>query len=209
MSDYNIEDNLQNTIEVPMSNNNTQENKSVEEQIAVEQEENNTVESIEEASGALEESIENDNVQEQLIAAQAKADENWDKYLRLQAELENVRRRIVKQLEDAHKFGARAFAESMLPVIDSIEMGLNAEGDLEAVREGMALTLKVLMDAMTSNQVEIINPEGEAFNPEQHQAVSTTTSEAHSDNDVISVMQKGYSLNGRLIRPAMVVVCKN
>ncbi|MCK5727376.1 MAG: nucleotide exchange factor GrpE [Thiotrichaceae bacterium] len=147
-------------------------------------------------------------LQEQLARAQAKADENWDKYVRLQAELDNVRRRNVKQLEDAHKFGARSFAESMLPVIDSIEMGLTAEGDLDAVREGMALTLKVFQDAMNKNQVKTVNPEGEVFNPELHQAVSMFASEEHENNTVVSIMQKGYTLNGRLIRPAMVVVCK-
>ena len=150
-----------------------------------------------------------DALQTELEEAKAKADENWDKYLRLQAEMDNLRRRNDKQVDDAHKYAVKNFAESLLPVVDSLEIGLSVDGDVEKIREGMDLTLKVLLDALKKHKVEEVNPEGEAFNPDLHQAVSMQPSETHNDNEVVTVMQKGYTLNGRLIRPAMVMVCKN
>ncbi|MEE9351570.1 MAG: nucleotide exchange factor GrpE [Thiotrichaceae bacterium] len=145
----------------------------------------------------------------ELEEAKGKADENWDKFVRLQAEMNNLRRRNEKQVDDAHKFAVKKFAESLLPVADSLEMGMAAEGDVGQIREGMDLTLKVLLDALNKHKVEVVNPVGEAFNPDYHQAISMLPGDGQKDNDVISVMQKGYTLNGRLIRPAMVVVCKN
>lgn len=147
-------------------------------------------------------------LESELEELQAKADETWDKYVRLQAEMGNMRRRHEKQVEDAHKYAVKNFAESLLPVADSLEMGMAAEGDVEKIREGMSLTHKVLLDAMKNHHVEVIDPLGEAFNPDLHQAVSMQPGDC-KDNEVITVMQKGYTLNGRLIRPAMVVVCKN
>ncbi len=144
----------------------------------------------------------------ELEEAQAKAEETWDKYVRLQAEMGNMRRRHEKQLDDAHKYAVKNFAESLLPVADSLEMGMAAEGEVEKIREGMDLTLKVLLDALKKHQVEVVDPLGEVFNPDLHQAVSMQPGDC-KDNEVISVMQKGYTLNGRLIRPAMVVVCKS
>lgn len=145
----------------------------------------------------------------ELDEARAKADENWDRFVRLQAEVENLRRRGEKQVEDAHKYAVKNFVESLLPVADSLEMGLAAEGDIKQIRQGMDLTLKVLLDAMSKHNVEAVDPLGEPFNPDYHQAVSMQQSVDYKDNDVINVMQKGYTLNGRVIRPAMVVVCKN
>ncbi len=145
----------------------------------------------------------------ELEEAQEKADENWDKFVRLQAEMNNMRRRNEKQVADAHKFAVQKFAESLLPVADSLEMGMAAAGDVEKIREGMDLTLRVLLDALHKHKVEVVSPEGETFNPDYHQAVSMQPGDGQKDNEVISVMQKGYTLNGRLIRPAMVVVCKN
>jgi len=150
-----------------------------------------------------------DSLQTELEEAKAKADENWDKFLRLQAEMDNLRRRNDKQVDDAHKYAVKNFAESLLPVVDSLEIGLSVDGDVEKIREGMDLTLKVLMDALKKHKIEEVNPEGEAFNPDLHQAVSMQPSENHKDNEVVTVMQKGYTLNGRLVRPAMVMVCKN
>lgn len=138
-----------------------------------------------------------------------KADENWDKYLRLNAEMENLTRRKDKQIEDAHKYAIKGFAESLLPVIDSLEMGLSAEGDIDSIREGMSLTLKQFSSVMEKFDLVAISPEGEKFNPEFHQAMSMQPSAEHETNDVVLVMQKGYTLNGRLVRPAMVMVCKN
>ncbi len=157
----------------------------------------------------------NDDSQEALQAqaeldeAKAKANENWEKFVRLQAEMDNLRRRNDKQVDDAHKYAVKKFAESLLPVVDSLEIGMSVEGEVEKIREGMDLTLKVLMDAFKTHKVEVVNPEGEAFNPDLHQAVSMQPSGDHKDNDIVTVMQKGYTINGRLIRPAMVMVCKN
>ncbi|MEZ5449891.1 MAG: nucleotide exchange factor GrpE [Thiolinea sp.] len=154
-------------------------------------------------------SVELEQLQQELAAAQAKADENWERALRLQAEMDNQRRRFDKQLEDAHKYSVQKFAESILPVIDSLEMGLQAEGDLQKIREGMELTLKQFQSVMDRFKLEAVGAVGDAFNPEIHQAVSMQPSPEHADNTLLAVMQKGYTLSGRTIRPAMVMVCKN
>lgn len=150
-----------------------------------------------------------EQLQEALAAAQAKADENWDRSLRLQADMDNQRRRFEKQVEDAHKFSVQRFAESLLPVIDSLEMGMQAEGSVEKIREGMELTLKQFNTVMEKFNLEPVGEVGEQFNPELHQAVGMQPSPEHEDNTVLTVMQKGYILSGRTVRPAMVMVCKN
>jgi molecular chaperone GrpE len=98
--------------------------------------------------------------------------------------------------------------EALLPVLDSLERGMQAEGDINSIREGMQLTLKQFEDALGRFKVEAIDPQGQSFNPELHQAVSTINSPNHSSDTVVNVFQKGYSLNGRVVRPAMVQVCK-
>ncbi len=148
-------------------------------------------------------------LQDELAAAQAKADENWERSLRLQADMDNQRRRFEKQVEDAHKFSVQRFAEGLLPVIDSLEMGMQAEGSVEKIREGMDLTLKQFSSVMEKFNLEAVGEVGEQFNPELHQAVGMQPSPEHEDNTVLNVMQKGYTLSGRTIRPAMVMVCKN
>jgi len=147
--------------------------------------------------------------------ARSKADEHWDQLLRANAELDNLRRRARQDVENAHKYALEKFAQELLPVKDSLEMGLAAaSGEVDAaealkqLREGTELTLKMLSTAMEKAGIKEINPLGEAFNPEQHQAMSMQESEEHAPNTVIAVMQKGYQLNDRLIRPAMVVVSK-
>lgn len=181
-------------------------NKKVE----IEQPEGNmSDETVSDASSGNSSDDSQDALQTELEEAKAKADENWDKFLRLQAEMDNLRRRNDKQVDDAHKYAVKNFAESLLPVVDSLEIGLSVDGDVEKIREGMDLTLKVLMDALKKHKVEEVNPESEVFNPDYHQAVSMQPSETHNDNEVVTVMQKGYTLNGRLVRPAMVMVCKN
>jgi len=147
--------------------------------------------------------------------ARGKADEHWDQVLRTNAELENLRRRAKQDVENAHKYALEKFAQELLPVKDSLEMGLAAaSGEADAaeaikqLREGTELTLKMLSAAMEKSGIKEIDPVGETFNPEQHQAMSMQESEEHAPNTVIAVMQKGYQLNDRLIRPAMVVVSK-
>ncbi len=148
----------------------------------------------------------------ELEQAQARADEYRDQALRAQAELENVRRRATNDVESAHKFGLEKFARELLPVRDSLEMGLAAaDGADEAVaklREGTELTLKMFVSAMEKFGIVEVEAEGAPFNPEHHQAMSMIESAEVAPNSVLTVMQKGYLLNDRLLRPAMVVVAK-
>lgn len=150
------------------------------------------------------------NTEKLLEDARNKADEHWNELLMARADLENMRRRHARDLENAHKHALDKFVNELLPICDSLELGLSAankdEATLETVREGMEMTLKMLLGNIGKLGLEQINPEGEAFNPELHQAVSMQPAEGTEANQVISVMQKGYSFNGRVLRPAMVVV---
>jgi len=152
------------------------------------------------------------SVAEQLAQAEAKAAENWEQLVRAKAEQENLRRRHERDLENAHKYAFEKFASELLPVIDSLEMGVTAataEGaTLQQVKEGTELTLKMLLSTIDKFGIKSVHPEGEPFNPEYHQAMSMLESPEHNPNTVMTVMQKGYTLNERLIRPAMVVVSK-
>ncbi|MCK4494253.1 MAG: nucleotide exchange factor GrpE [Methylococcales bacterium] len=153
-----------------------------------------------------------DDLQKKVVLSEQKATEQSDKALRIQAEMENLKRRTQKDLENAHKFALDKFSKELLPVIDSLELALQAvEGDSEEmkkIREGYELILKQFEAALKKFNVDQINPMGETFNPELHQAMTMQPSEEAEPNTVLNVFQKGYSLNGRLIRPAMVVVAK-
>ena len=144
-------------------------------------------------------------LEEELAAAQ-------DKALRVAADLQNVRRRAEQDVEKAHKFALEKFAGDLLPVVDSLERGLELSNpddqSIKAVREGMELTLKLLHDTLKRYQVEVVDPHGVPFNPEHHQAMAMEESTRMEPNSVLKVFQKGYLLNGRLLRPAMVVVSK-
>lgn len=147
----------------------------------------------------------------QLEVAQAEVAALKDQMLRGQAETQNIRRRAEQDVEKAHKFGVEKFATEMLGVVDNLERAIEAAGDDEAVkpmREGVEMTLDMLIGGLAKFNVEQLNPEGEAFNPELHQAMSMVPAEGVAPNTVVAVMQKGYSLNGRLVRPAMVMVSK-
>lgn len=138
-----------------------------------------------------------------------KADEHWDHLVRTRAEMDNLRKRQARELENAHKFALERFVAALLPVRDSMEMGLLAaeeNADVAKLREGAELTLKLMADVMAKFNVVQINPEGEAFNPELHQAMSMVTRADLPPNTVVTVVQKGYTLNDRLVRPAMVLV---
>lgn len=152
-----------------------------------------------------------ESLQAQLQAAQQTAEDNWTKLVRLQAEMDNLRKRTARDIENAHKYALDKFVNELLPVIDSLELGINAadtSGDAEGLRQGMELTLQKFLDVIGKFGVEEINPLGEKFNPEMHEAVSMQESAEAEPGTVITVMQKGYTLNQRLIRPAMVVVAK-
>ena len=142
--------------------------------------------------------------------AQAKADQHWNQLLLARAELDNNRRRNERDVENAHKFALEKFVRELLPVKDSLELGLAAaagEGsELENLREGMELTLKMLGAALEKFGVSEVDPKGEKFNPERHQAMAVQETPKAEPNTVLTVYQKGYLLNDRLIRPAMVVV---
>ena len=146
-----------------------------------------------------------DSVQAEL---QAKVDENWEKYLRAAAELENVRKRAVRDVENAHKFALERFALELLAVRDSLEMGLAAgeDADIESLRQGKEATLKQLVTVLERFGVEELDPQGEPFDPSMHEAMTMQPSADVEPGSVVSVFQKGYALNGRLLRPARVVV---
>jgi molecular chaperone GrpE len=143
--------------------------------------------------------------------ARSKADEHWNQVLRLQAEMENLRKRAARDLESAHKFALDRFVADLLPVKDSLELGLAAvqestEPSSLKLREGTELTLKMLSQVLERFGVREINPQGEPFNPDFHQAMTLQPSSQVAPNTVMNVFQKGYVLNDRLVRPAMVVV---
>jgi molecular chaperone GrpE len=147
---------------------------------------------------------------EQIHQAEKKAEENWEQLLRARAEMENLRRRTQKDLENAHKYGMEKFVAELLPVRDSMELGLAAEGaSAESLREGMELTMNMLSKAFEKLGVVEIDPMHQPFNPELHQAMSMQPSAELEPNTVTAVMQKGYLLNDRLVRPAMVMVSKS
>jgi len=147
-----------------------------------------------------------------LTDARSKADEHWDQCLRLQAELENLRKRSERDLSQAHKFALEKFAAELLPVKDSLEMGVAAAAEesatVEHLREGSELTLKMLTSALEKFKIIEINPLNEQFNPEYHEAMSMQERADVAPNTVVTVVQKGYLLNDRLIRPAMVIVSR-
>jgi len=150
-----------------------------------------------------------DSLEAQLEQAQAKAAENWDQFIRAKAEMDNLRRRHVKDLENAHKFGIEKFVTELLPVLDSMALGLAVEdASVESLREGMELTMNMLEKMMEKLGIEEIDPLNEKFDADKHQAMTMQPNAEVEPNTVIAVMQKGYSLNERLIRPAMVMVSK-
>ncbi len=156
------------------------------------------------ADGATEVSL-----QDRLEEIRKKADEYHDRVLRMQAEMENLRKRAERDLSNAHKYAIEKFAGELLQVKDSLELGLDAgEADAAKLQEGSALTLKVLTSALQKFAIEEVDPLGEAFDPNLHQAMTTEESGEHEPNTVIRVMQKGYTLHERLLRPAMVIVSR-
>lgn len=202
-----------------------------EEEVTAQAADDNTGSESQASSGSEQpDDIDNDNGEvedelaaleaEELIArikeVQAKADENWDIALRTKAEMENVRRRTEKEVSNARKFGAEKLVSEILPVKDSMELGLKAAIELDIedeavhkIREGMELTLKMMDGAMTKMGVTEVAPaEGDAFNAEFHQAMSMQEVPGKDPNTIIAVVQKGYLLNERLIRAAMVMVAK-
>lgn len=145
-----------------------------------------------------------------LAEAEAKAAENWERYVRAAAETENVRKRAARDVENAHKFALERFGKELLAVKDGLEMALAASenASVESLLEGSEATLKLLGSTMERFGIEQVDPQGEPFDPEWHEAISVQPSDTVEPGSVLTVVQKGYSLNGRLLRPAMVIVAE-
>ena len=167
------------------------------------------------AEATVETSVDQDMIVElskKLALAEQKVKDQQDSVIRAKAEMENVRRRATQDVEKAHKFALDKFADGLLPVIDSMEMAIShADKEDEALKpmiEGVELTLKSMLTTIEKFGLTVIDPKDQAFDPEKHQAMSMQAVDGVPANQVIAVMQKGYELNGRLIRPAMVMVSK-
>lgn len=146
----------------------------------------------------------------ELAEAHARAEENWNHYLRAVAETENVRKRAQREIESASRYAIDRFAGELLEVRDSLELGLAAGVGADPARllEGMEATLRLLDKAFEKSGLSVVDPQGVAFNPELHEAIATLESPGQPAGTVLNVVQKGYVLNGRLLRPARVVVAR-
>jgi molecular chaperone GrpE len=151
--------------------------------------------------------VEMERLKSELAASEERAKTHWDQYMRALAEMDNLRKRAARDLEGTRLFAVEKFAQDLIAVKDSLELGLASadKADVASLVEGQSATLRLLAKAFEKAQIEEVNPEGQPFNPEFHEAMMTQPSEV-APNTVLSVIQKGYVLNGRLLRPARVVV---
>lgn len=149
-----------------------------------------------------------------LEASRAAADQAHEQVLRAAADSENVRKRAQRDVENARKFALERFANDLLPVVDSLERAVdsaraaNAEGSAGAIADGVELSLKLFLDTLAKADLVQLDPMGEPFDPNFHQAVGMIESDRSEPGSILQVLQKGYTLNGRLVRPAMVMVAK-
>ena len=184
------------------SDDSIEDNKEISEGISSDHQENDGDELIDEK---LELSLE-----DKLELTEKKAEDNWDKYLRAVAELENVRKRVIRDVENARKFALESFSRELLSVSDSLELAVNSENlDADSLRSGNEATLQLMLSTMGQFGFEVIDPHGEPFDAEYHEAISMQPSDQVEPGSVITVFQKGYTLNKRLLRPARVVVAAN
>jgi molecular chaperone GrpE len=174
-----------------------------------EQEMEELMENLEAGSGALDHASYTE-LEDKLTETEQKAHENWEKSVRAMAELENVRRRAERDVENAHRYGLEKFVDSLLPVVDSLEqaMQLAEKDENSSMYEGLELTMKLFVDVLKKHGVEQLNPVGEPFDPQLHEAMSMQVSEDVAPNTVLVVFQRGYKLNDRIVRPARVIVSK-
>lgn len=154
-----------------------------------------------------------EELQKRLAAAEAALAEAKDNALRARAEAENARRRSMLDVENANKYGVEKLARELLNVVDSLEHGLEAisepdQTQIVHLREGMQLTHKLLIDTLDKFQIKQVNPKGETFDPKQHEALTMQPTSELEPNKVLSVVQKGYVIHDRILRPARVVVAK-
>jgi molecular chaperone GrpE len=156
-------------------------------------------------------------LQNLLEQSELKADENWQKYLLVHAEMDNLRRRTEQDIANAHKYALEKLARDVLTVIDSMESAVNiklnesshADELLNSMRDGVALTHRLLLTTLEKHGISVVDPLGEKFDPNQHQAMSMQDNKEVPSNTVVAVLQKGYCLHGRLLRPALVVIAKS
>lgn len=164
------------------------------------------------ADADRDESDDGDTLDDEIARLQADLEKARDMALRAQADAQNVKRRAEQDVEKARKYALERFCSELLPVVDNLERALEAGvGDdevLKPIAEGVELTLKSFLDALHKFQIEAVDPAGEPFDPQLHQAMTMVESRDAEPNTVLAVMQKGYTLHGRLVRPAMVVVSK-
>lgn len=153
-----------------------------------------------------------ESLSEQIETLKISAADSLDKAIRAQAELDNVRKRATRDIENAHKYALEKFINELLPVLDSMELGINAADNIEDVsnlREGIDLTMKMFCSSLEKSGVSPVDPQkGDKFNPDQHEAVNMQKVDDAESGTIVATLQKGYELNGRLIRPAMVIVAK-
>jgi molecular chaperone GrpE len=195
-----------------MSENKAENPETLNEEVVSEQ----TVD--EKATDAAEETLEqaqetvDQDINDLLAQAQEEAAKNKELALRTQADMENLRRRTRLDLEEAHKFALKKFVDALIPAMDSMEMGMEAaskeEATVESIREGLEMTFKQMLDVLAEFNVERINPTGEKFDPQLHEAMTMFPSPEHESQTVIDTIQKGYTLNERLVRAARVVVAE-
>ena len=174
-------------------------------------------ENVEQVEGEVETNVSDDaariaELEKELQTTKELVASQQDGVLRGKAEVENMRRRVSQDVEKAHKFALNKFANELLPVVDNLERALGAADKesehTKAMVEGVEMTLSSMMSALDKSGVRAIDPKGETFNPELHQAMTMIEVSGAEPNSIIDVMQKGFELNGRLLRPAMVVVAK-
>jgi molecular chaperone GrpE len=154
--------------------------------------------------------VELERLQQALEASEERAKNHWEQYLRAVAELENVRKRAARDIEAANRYGLEKFVTELLPVKDSLELAVqNApRADVRSLIEGQGATLQLLVKALEKLGVTVIDPEGEPFDPGRHEAMMTQESATAEPNSILQVVQPGYELNGRLLRPARVIVAR-
>jgi molecular chaperone GrpE len=162
------------------------------------------------AANGESETLEAGQLRQALTEAQQLASSHKDQYLRAVAELENVRKRAQRDVENASRYGLEKFAVELLPVLDSLQLAVSnaARADVKSLAEGQAATLKLLVKAFDRLNIREINPEGEPFDPERHEAVMAQESATAEPNAVLQVVQPGFELGGRLLRPARVIVAR-
>jgi molecular chaperone GrpE len=154
--------------------------------------------------------VELERLQQELAQSEERSKNHWDQYLRALAELDNVRKRAQKDIESANRYGLERFILELLPVKDSLELTVEnaGRGDAASIAAGAEATLQLLQAALKKQDVKTLDPLGEPFDPSRHEAMMAQPSESAEPNSILKVVQPGYELNGRLLRPARVIIAK-